>query len=605
MTTKDPKLTSNNPVLDAVFQHLQESNTPPDKAAIKKYIERYLMIIPKGQGGSRRPIRFRLNKIQNMIHETPSERLFTLKARQVGSSSYHTARLFAKASLVPGTNAVILAHTDDSARTLFRMIQTYYNQLPIYEKKRLNGAHGEPYVSNMREIVFAANGSRIACQTAGSKAGARGSTLTDIMLSEVAFYREWAGDLIASLEGALVPNGSLFLETTPEPSGTWAYEMWRRCLDSGSDAPYVPLFFPWWDMEDYTDDPALGVEPYTAEEWEGIRQHGWTPGQVAWRRIRRNQFPDPRLFDQEYPSNSLSAWVSKGRTVWPVEHITEAFGGNPPAQADNTAGYRQWVPPDPLQSYIIGVDPAEGVPGGDFSAVQIFSEQGEQCAERLDYIPLHQLAEWLMTLPYHGLVVIERNNHGHALVELLAGRGLKLELDKDNRFGLVANRQTKAKWISRAMHGLHQHAFTLHSYRLFQQMVQYAYDGQGRAGGPEGGKDKVLAHDDAVSAFMLIAAVLVDERASHGESPFTVHQTTAKVHRPPAITIPTGGTYPAETPAMRFMPETNFRLPAYTCGACHRPLLTGRPIAQMGMATLMEGGHCPQCGQAYDAEEGD
>ncbi len=598
------KSAGGNPVLDTIFQKLQESKTAPDATTLRQYMERYLMIIPKGQGGSRRPIKLRLNAIQDQLNRMPYDRLYILKARQVGSSTYQTARLFAKAALIPGTNALILAHTDGSARTLFRMIQTYFNQLPTYEKRRLNGAAGEPFISNMREIVFAANGSRIACQTAGSKAGARGSTLTDILLSEVAFYGEWAGDVVASLEGALVPGGSVVLETTPEPAGTWAYEMWRRCLEDTDHAPYHPIFFPWWESEEYTEDPAGGNEPYSTEEWNGIQQHGWTKEQIAWRRKRRAQFADPRLFDQEYPNDPLSAWVSRGRTVFPMEHVTTAYGGSPPVTVDNQSGYRQYVPPDPFQNYVIGVDPAEGVQGGDYTAIQIFSESGEQCAERLDYIPIHQLAEWLLQLPYHGVVAIERNNHGHALIELLIGRGLKLELDKDNRFGLLANRQSKARWISRAMHGFHQRQFRLRSYRLYQQLVQYVYDDQGRAGGPEKGGDKVLAHDDAVSAFLLVAQTLVDDRGGVKESPFTVHVTTPKKRRPSTDAQAESfftATYTPDSEGLYLPPDTDFRLPAGVCSTCYKPLVRGRPNTAYSLTHLLTHAICPACGQPLDS----
>ena len=594
---------STNPVLDTIFQKLQETKKAPDAGTLRQYMERYLMIIPKGQGGSRRPIHFRLNAIQNQLNQLAQDRIYIVKARQVGSSTYQTARLFAKASLIPGTNALILAHTDGSARTLFRMIQTYFNQLPAYEKRRLNGAHGEPYVSNMREIVFAANGSRIACQTAGSKAGARGSTLTDILLSEVAFYGEWAGDVVASLEGALVSGGSVVLETTPEPAGTWAYEIWRQCLEDPQTAPYYPLFFPWWETDEYVEDPAGGDEPYSSEEWNGIQQHGWTKEQIAWRRKRRGQFADPRLFDQEYPNDPLSAWVSRGRTVFPMEHVIAAYGGSPPVTVDNLSGWRQYQPPDPQQLYVVGVDPAEGVRGGDFSAIQVFSETGEQVAERLDYIPLHQLAEWLLTLPYHGLTIIERNNHGHALIELLSGRGLQLAVDKDQRFGLLANRQSKARWISRAMHGFHQQGFLLHSYRLYQQLVQYIYDDQGRAGGPEKGGEKVLAHDDAVSAFLLVAQALVDERAGGKESPFTVHVTSPRKRqnasaRGDSPLFPT--TYQPDPQGIYLPPGSDFRLPPAACAVCFQPLVQGRSVVQHSFAQLLTQNVCPQCGQSLE-----
>lgn len=395
----------------------------------------------------------------------------------------------------------------------------------------------------------------------------------------------------------------MVLETTPEPAGTWAYEIWRQCLEDPQNAPYYPLFFPWWETDEYVEDPAGGDEPYSAEEWNGIQQHGWTKEQIAWRRKRRSQFADPRLFDQEYPNDPLSAWISRGRTVFPMEHVVAAYGGSPPVTVDNHSGWRQYVPPEPEQTYVVGVDPAEGVRGGDFSAVQIFSETGEQVAERLDYLPLHQLAEWLMNLPYPGLVIIERNNHGHALIELLSGRGLHLAVDRDQRFGLLANRQSKARWISRAMHGFHQRGFTLHSYRLYQQLVQYIYNEQGSAGGPEKGGEKVLAHDDAVSAFLLVAQALVDERAGGKESPFTVHVTSPRKRSHP-ITPEESPLFPTDyhpNPEGIYLPPgSSFRLPPPACPVCFQPLIQGRATVHHSFQQLLTQNLCPQCGQSMN-----
>ena len=520
-------------LLEELWAQLQADAAPPDKGTLRRYMETRLRVLTKGRGGARQVVPLRLNPAQSRIWETPHDRIFVTKARQMGVSTLCAASAFAQAALIPATNALILAHTDEAARVLFGIIKRFYDTLPAPEKHRLTGGKGAPYVANAREVVFA-NGSRIACMTAGSRSGARGSTLTHIHCSEAAFFGDWGAELMASLEGALVPGGRIWVETTPMVGyGTWARDTWLASLDDPHPA-FTPVFVPWWEDPTY-QAPVDTLTDLTPEERAGVTAHGWTLPQIAWRRQTLSRFADPRQFFLEYPESPVDPWQQAGRQVWHVPLVLQAYGGVAPPHVDTGRGWRQFVPPDPDQRYLVGVDPAEGVAGGDFSAIQVASLQGEQVAEFADYVPVHQLAETILASPYAPQWVIpERNNHGHALIELLVGRGVPLALDHDRRWGLLATRASKAQWIARMAQGLHQGIFRLHSPRLYQQIVQYVYDDQGSAGGPDHGGDKLLAHDDLVSAWLLVAVYLVDPRADRQDTPPPI-TTRSPSRRAPAI----------------------------------------------------------------------
>lgn len=579
---------------DQLLNHLTETTTPPSDDQLKAWIEENCWIVPKGEGAARRPIRLVLNPAQQHYWAQHTARDYIVKFRQGGFSTLILAEAFARAVLLPNQNVLILAHRKESTVVLFDIIRQFYERLPASEKKRLNGAHGEPRTHNTTALEFAANGSRIAAQTAGSKSGARGRTLTFCHLSETAYYGEWAGDVISSIEGALTAGGIIRLETTPNIAGTWAYQTWQSCL-TNEKPQYTPVFLPWWLHAEYQGDPAEGGLPYSEEEAQGITQHQWTPEQIAWRRRTMQNLDNPAIFRTEYPEDPLSGWLRTGRTVFHVPYILRAYGNLPPSTPDNQPGWREYVKPEPGETYWMGVDPAEGVQGGDFSALQVFNRHGEQCAEWADYLPIHQLAALIRQSPYPlSKLVVERNNHGHALIEHL--QGLPMQVDKDKRFGLVASRQSKAQWIARATHGFWQNFFTLHSYRLFQQLTQYVYNDADQAGGPDHGGDRILAHDDLISAFLLAVWELVDPR-DHTQQPMDLHETTLLRKPSPVKRAQRGDVYPwAEDKPLMGQFQTPLQLPTY-CPGCYRPL-SGKGYHTVSYDTLMDGSACPSCGQA-------
>ena len=356
------------------------------------------------------------------------------------------------------------------------------------------------------------------------------------------------------------------------------------------------MFLPWWLHAEYQGDPAEGNPPYTEEEEQGVTQHHWSAAQVAWRRRTLQNLDNPAIFRTEYPEDPLSGWLRAGRTVFNIPYLLRSYGNLPPDTVDNQPGWRRWVDPDPSEAYWMGVDPAEGVEGGDFSAIQIFNRQGEQCAEWADYAPLHQLAGIIRQTPYPlAKIIVERNNHGHALLEHL--QGLPLQVDKDKRFGLVASRQSKAQWIARATHGFWQNFFTLHSYRLFQQLTQYVYTATGQASGPDHGGDRILAHDDLISAFLLAVWELVDPH-DRTQQAMDLHETIVQ-RKPSRVALPKrGDPYPwaDASPFQGQMTGTPLQSPSL-CSGCYRPL-TGQGYRTVEWDTLWQGSVCPQCGQA-------
>ncbi len=80
------------------------------------------------------------------------------------------------------------------------------------------------------------------------------------------------------------------------------------------DSEYTLHFYPWWWQAEYTlAHDGLPLD-YTADEQTLIARHNLTPGQILWRRRKKQQLG--RLFDQEYPEDPYTCFLTSGGDVF-------------------------------------------------------------------------------------------------------------------------------------------------------------------------------------------------------------------------------------------------------------------------------------------------
>lgn len=309
-----------------------------DKAAMRRklrdakwYIEHCLKIRTKA--GTLEPLR--MNAAQLRLYDAIQEqkrrgkpvRIIILKARQMGFSTLAEALIFHEAATSCQKSGMVVAHADDSTRQLFQMSRRYLENLPEPLKPMTRS-------SNAQEIVFEnpdknrqrreANpglGSRIRCTTAGGRSIGRGETLQMVHASEFAF---WPGDARDTWIGIMqaVPSTSdtlVIIESTANGYDEF-HEMWEAAVAGRSD--YVPLFFPWYENEEYRKRPDPDAE-WTEEERELAERFGLDDEQLQWRRwcIANNCSGDERLFRQEYPSYPEEAFLTSGTPVFDNDAI--------------------------------------------------------------------------------------------------------------------------------------------------------------------------------------------------------------------------------------------------------------------------------------------
>jgi hypothetical protein len=139
-------------------------------------------------------------------------------------------------------------------------------------------------------------------------------------------------------------------------------------------------------------------------------------------------------------------------------------------------GLEVYVLPQPGRHYVIGADPAEGNPTSDDSALTVVDlDSGEEVAALAGKFQPSTLAAHLDALGtwYNRAgVLVERNNHGHAvLLSLREHSQLCRLLGHDGREGWLSNGKGKALLYDTAADAFREGLTRLHSFATFTQLA--------------------------------------------------------------------------------------------------------------------------------------
>ncbi|HZD47634.1 MAG TPA: terminase [Silvibacterium sp.] len=355
------------------------------------------------------------NRVQEEYERKRGTRNIVLKARQMGMSTWIAGRLFLKTITQPGTLTVQVAHTQEAAESIFRMVHRFMQYLPRNVRR---GALRTSRL-NARQIVFPALDSEYRVETAADPNAGRGLTITNLHCSEVA---RWGGDATETLRGlraGMSPTGELVLESTPQGAGGCFWQEWQEADSTGM----VRHFFPWWWEPSYTG-MAVCETTLTDTERRLMGDHGLTHAQIGYRRDIQANYRG--LAKQEYAEDANECFLSSGDCVFDGDAVDRCVREVRHPFATRLGGeLRIWYPPVAGRKYLVAVDPAGGGTEGDYSAVQVVEmETCLQCAELKGRIGGFELATEVAKLAgeyNQALVAVERNNHGSGILAYLSG----------------------------------------------------------------------------------------------------------------------------------------------------------------------------------------
>ena len=455
-----------------------------------------LLVVRTREG---RPGRLKANKVQRAFEQKRGQRNIVLKARQMGLTTWVAARFFLKTITQPGTLTLEVAHTQEAAEEIFRIVHRFVDWLPNH----LRSGPLRTGRSNVRQVVFPEMDAEYRVVSASDRNAGRGLTVQNLHCSELARWPGNAAEILAGLRAAMAPGGELVMESTPQGVGGCFYEEWRKADETGT----VRHFFPWWMEARYRSD-AVDETTLTDDERALIARHGLKLSQIAYRRRIRADFRG--LTAQEYAEDEESCFLASGESVFELAAVEARLKTAPaPVEKRRNGELEIWLPPMRGKQYLVAVDPAGGGSGGDYSAAQVLEiETGLQCAEFAGHVGGLELARMITALAaeYNGAwLVVERNNHGSGILAL-AETACKYEHiykqggHQGGQAGWLTTSVSRPSVISRLDAALVESPELFLSRRLLGECRSFVRLPNGRVGAQAG------THDDCVMAMAIALA---------------------------------------------------------------------------------------------------
>jgi len=356
----------------------------------------------KEAGGLRKAQRmgFSLSWHQRHIWKC-AERTLDLKSRQIGKSTEKAIKLYRDAKF-DGISGAVIAHDVKSAEYLFEKFERCwkYDELNQPELK----------TSNVRQMRFANQQGRVEVCTAQSPDALRSRTLQNIHGSEVPLWGEDGPKLHKAVmkfvgrrlgtcvdyEGTAQGEDPLFypmwhnaeqyckLKFIEDDVAPFGIRIERVITDQDKWNGFHPVFTSVLLDERASIELESGEENHILktmdeeEEWL-LADQGASFEFLKWRRqtIVSECNGDLNDFHQEYPVTAEQAFVATGSPRFDYNplnrmHIepgirgflqrTSKYSGDLKFVEDSKADLVLFRPPEPGHRYVLGVDPAEGIP---------------------------------------------------------------------------------------------------------------------------------------------------------------------------------------------------------------------------------------------------
>jgi len=464
----------------------------------------------------RQTVPFLLSETQAHLDEHWTRRNLVTKVRQHAQiSSYIIARYTARCLSEENRNCVLISHEAEATARLLGRARFIINNLRNVDRP--------PKITTDRTnaLVFGETGSSFWIGTAGQRSFGRGDTISDLHLSEAAFY----DDPERIRDGAFpaAEAGEITVESTGNGRGNW----FHRTAQAARDGSGFKLFFyPWTGLRSCSLElPGDSLRAFAAslrEEWEeqSLFAMGISLQQLAWRRerITADYGGDLVRFKENYPRQFEECFRAAGLSFFPTVNFKET---------------REWqqrsrdfwcLKGHPIEGhrYVGGIDVGGGVEQ-DNTVLCLFDldwavQVGEWCSS--SYAP-DEAAREIASLGRefnNAYLNVERNNHGLTTINVLcsiypldrlhrgsANQGnTQVALRGINNYGTYTSETTRGLLLGTGRELLR--SWTIHSPQLNDELPTFVESKTGKFEASSGSKD------DRV--FATCHALFVVEKAS-------------------------------------------------------------------------------------------
>ncbi len=389
-----------------------------------------------------------------------------LKARQMGLTWLCAGCALWLMLFRPAATALLFSRRDDEAVHLLKFrLRGMYDRLPAWmQAARLD-------VANDHELRLSNGSAALAFPTTGG----RSYTATFALVDEADHVPE-LDRLLDAVKPTVDAGGRLILLSTADKGrpGSPFKRIYEAARTGEND--YAPVFLPWRARPDRT------AAWYAAIRRDFEQRDGCTDS----------------LFG-EYPANDVEALA--GRTLdrrFAAAWLAKCDGTRGGAEVQGSRGAEVQG-----RAYVIGADPAEGNPQSDESAASCIAvDTGEQVAVIAGRYEPRVFAGLLLELSaaYNDApILVERNNHGHAVLLWLRENGsATLLAGRDGKDGWLTTGQGKALAYDAAAAALRAGATRIRDRVTLGQLM--AIRGATLSAPPGEADDRATAHVLALAA---------------------------------------------------------------------------------------------------------
>jgi hypothetical protein len=435
----------------------------------KFYLENFCQI--KTKAGGLEPFILKPAQLDLFNYLNRYNRIIIMKARQIGFSTAVTGYFYHQTIVNDGVTSAIVGYNNDLTAELLDKIKTFYRTAPDAFKPTI-------HYNSKFEISFPKKDSKILVLPSTENVG-RGYTIHNILCTELPFW-EKAEEKMATIEASVPVEGKIVIESSPGAIGDLFHRMWV------SDNDYQKREYGWWWN-------------YTEQEIEIIRR-------------RMN---NPRTFNNNYGLEFLTS----GRAVFDPDTIREQRknqlkvgdkvrledGSEHIVREDN--GFRIYKPVKEGSFYVLGLDTAEGVSGGDYTVMTVFERRtGEEVGFWRGHLAPDKVAKIADQWGRHynnALMVVESEAHGNVVINILKQLLYPSMYFRPARFDTVGNpwsdklgwktnKATRPILVDDYEEAIRKKMLIIHSKETMDEMTVFVYNDANNMVAMEG------YHDDCI-----------------------------------------------------------------------------------------------------------
>ena len=362
-------------------------------------------------------IRFRLWPEQvRVVRALRDEQLvIVLKARQLGLSWLAVGFGLWLMLFRPAATVLLFSKRDDEAVHLLSFrLKGMYQRLPAWLQCQGVGR------DNDHELRLSNGSAALAFPTTGG----RSYTASLAIVDEADFAPDL--DLLLNAVKPTIDAGGRFLllSTADKSRPESAFKrIWRAAAQGEND--WRPVFLPW------SARPGRTAEWYAAQERDVLARTGSRDDLYQEYPATELEALAARSLDKRFAAEWLSACDGTNLTPQPssLKGAAQSLRGKgddceQSERGPALPGFVLYGSPETGRDYVIGCDPAEGNPQSDESAASVVEAlTGEQVAVLAGRFEPAVFAGYVATLSEYfngAAALVERNNHGHAVLLWLA-----------------------------------------------------------------------------------------------------------------------------------------------------------------------------------------